>query len=138
MALARPEPWLRLAQCAAAVMVAAVLAVPDAGAQDIMADAPGVKVEVPGQIILNPEPSDPSVPAAAQELHDALTGDALAAAPLGDLAPAAGGNVIGSAPAGAVPSDCTGDDGWQVVIVRGSDRAETVRGRLIAVTPRAC
>ena len=97
----------------------------------IMAAAPAALAEEPGalppgQIILNPDPPGQMIltptppggaPVSAEEAYGALN----------DLAPGAG-----------AASEACADDGWQVVVVRGSARAETVRGRLIAVTPRGC
>lgn len=95
------------------------LMMPSAQAEDTgtEAEAPVPRVVPPGQIILNPEP-DRAASSAAQQASEALAA----------LEPAAG----------AAGPACPEKDGWQVVVVRGNARAETVRGRLIAVTPQGC
>lgn len=109
---------------AGAAALAALVVSTLAGIPAALAEEPGGAVP-PGQIILNPEPPGQVIltppgaaPVTGEEAYQALNG----------LEPGAGA---------AAAADCT-DEGWQVVVVRGSDRAETVRGRLIAVTPRGC
>jgi len=105
---------------ALAVLVVSALAVAPAALAEEPAAPPGQTIlnpEPPGQIILSPTPPG-AAPVTAEEAHGALN----------QLAPGAG----------AGTEACADDDGWQVVVVRGSERAETVRGRLIAVTPYGC
>lgn len=81
-----------------------------------------------GQVILNPEP-DSNVQAPARMELRALVA----------LEPNAGAADVRATEAiGEASSACPAPDGWQVVVVRGAQTPDVVRGRLISIMPPGC
>lgn len=97
-----------------------------AGAQEPDAIA-AQKLGPQGQVILNPQP-DFGAPSPVQR---ALEGYAA-------LEPSAGPAAAGEPSAGSAAADCPQPEGWQVVVVRGGQAPDVVRGHMITVVPPGC
>lgn len=81
-----------------------------------------------GQVILNPAPNF-DAPSPVRMAQEALV----------VLEPNSGQpDVQADQPIGEVISACPAPDGWQVVVVRGAQSPDVVRGRLISITPPGC